>query len=122
VSTSAAAAPPRPASKLVPLRRNRDFQRLWIGQVVSTLGTRISSIGLPAARGTIPLGSLAAGILAQGLGADRALLVIAAVMALVTVSFTAPRMIRQAPSIDELLRTPRLQLAEKSQHTVGSRS
>jgi MFS family permease len=31
----------------VPLRRNRDFILLWSGQVVSTIGTRVSSLAYP---------------------------------------------------------------------------
>jgi MFS family permease len=31
----------------VPLRRNRDFQLLWLGQVVSDLGGRISGVAFP---------------------------------------------------------------------------
>lgn len=38
-----ATAPPRPP----PLRRNRDFILLWSGQVVSTIGTRITSVAYP---------------------------------------------------------------------------
>jgi MFS family permease len=30
-----------------PLRRNRDFTLFWLGQVVSTLGSRVSSVGYP---------------------------------------------------------------------------
>ncbi|MDQ2942985.1 MAG: MFS transporter [Candidatus Dormibacteraeota bacterium] len=33
--------------KRVPLRRNRDFMLLWSGQVVSTIGTRVSSLAYP---------------------------------------------------------------------------
>jgi MFS family permease len=33
--------------KPVPLRRNRDFMLLWSGQVVSTIGTRVSSLAYP---------------------------------------------------------------------------
>jgi MFS family permease len=33
--------------KPVPLRRNRDFILLWSGQVVSTIGTRVSSLAYP---------------------------------------------------------------------------
>jgi MFS family permease len=33
--------------KPVPLRRNRDFILLWSGQVVSTIGTRITSLACP---------------------------------------------------------------------------
>jgi len=38
-----AGGPPAPA----PLRRNRDFVLLWSGQVVSTVGTRVSSLAFP---------------------------------------------------------------------------
>ena len=31
----------------VPLRRNRDFMLLWSGQVVSALGSRVSSVAFP---------------------------------------------------------------------------
>lgn len=34
-------------AKPVPLRRNRDFMLLWSGQVVSTIGTRVSSLAYP---------------------------------------------------------------------------
>jgi len=37
---------PDPAAA-VPLRRNRDFLLLWSGQVVSTIGTRITSLAYP---------------------------------------------------------------------------
>jgi MFS family permease len=37
---------PDPAAT-VPLRRNRDFLLLWSGQVVSTIGTRITSLAYP---------------------------------------------------------------------------
>jgi MFS family permease len=37
---------PEPAAT-VPLRRNRDFLLLWSGQVVSTIGTRITSLAYP---------------------------------------------------------------------------
>jgi MFS family permease len=35
------------ADAVPPLRRNRDFQLLWIGSVVSVLGSRVSSIAYP---------------------------------------------------------------------------
>ena len=38
-------APPQPAPP--PLRRNRDFILLWSGQVVSTVGSRASSVAFP---------------------------------------------------------------------------
>jgi MFS family permease len=38
---------PSPAAGPVPLRRNRDFMVLWTSQVVSTVGTRVSSIAFP---------------------------------------------------------------------------
>jgi MFS family permease len=38
---------PGPAAGPVPLRRNRDFMVLWSSQVVSTVGTRASSIAFP---------------------------------------------------------------------------
>jgi MFS family permease len=34
-------------AELVPLRRNRDFLLLWSSQVVSTLGTRVTSVAFP---------------------------------------------------------------------------
>jgi predicted MFS family arabinose efflux permease len=34
-------------SAIVPLSRNRDFQLLWIGSVVSAVGSRVSSIAYP---------------------------------------------------------------------------
>lgn len=40
---AAAAAPTSPP----PLRRNRDFMLLWTGQVVSTVGSRASSVAFP---------------------------------------------------------------------------
>lgn len=30
-----------------PLRSNRDFRRLWIGQAISTLGSRVTAVALP---------------------------------------------------------------------------
>jgi predicted MFS family arabinose efflux permease len=36
-----------PPAGAVPLRRNRDFMVLWSSQVVSTVGTRVSSIAFP---------------------------------------------------------------------------
>jgi hypothetical protein len=36
-----------PAADPVPLRRNRDFMVLWSTQVVSTVGTRVTSIAFP---------------------------------------------------------------------------
>ena len=37
----------RPPAGPVPLRRNRDFMVLWSSQVVSTVGTRVTSIAFP---------------------------------------------------------------------------
>jgi MFS family permease len=39
--------PARDPAGLRPLRRNRDFLLLWSGQVVSTIGTRITSLAYP---------------------------------------------------------------------------
>ncbi len=36
-----------PDAPVVPLRRNRDFLLLWTGQVLSTVGTRISALAYP---------------------------------------------------------------------------
>ena len=33
--------------QLPPLRRNRDFQLLWIGQAASALGSRASTVAYP---------------------------------------------------------------------------
>jgi hypothetical protein len=35
------------AARNVPLRRNRDFMLLWSGQVVSTVGMRVSALAYP---------------------------------------------------------------------------
>jgi MFS family permease len=45
-STAGSAARP-PAAGPVPLRRNRDFMVLWTSQVVSTVGSRVTSIAFP---------------------------------------------------------------------------
>ncbi len=45
-STAGSATRP-PAAGPVPLRRNRDFMVLWSSQVVSTVGTRVTSIAFP---------------------------------------------------------------------------
>jgi predicted MFS family arabinose efflux permease len=37
----------RPSQAPPPLRRNRDFLFLWTGQVVSTVGSRVSSVAFP---------------------------------------------------------------------------
>lgn len=36
-----------PSTPLLPLRRNRDFMLLWTSQVVSTVGTRVTSVAYP---------------------------------------------------------------------------
>jgi predicted MFS family arabinose efflux permease len=36
-----------PYSEAVPLRRNRDFNLLWLGQVVSDVGARVSGVAFP---------------------------------------------------------------------------
>src|ERR687888_593037 len=33
--------------ELLPLRRNRDFMRLWVGEALSTLGSRIAYVAYP---------------------------------------------------------------------------
>jgi hypothetical protein len=45
-STAGSATRP-PAAGPVPLRRTRDFMVLWSSQVVSTVGTRVTSIAFP---------------------------------------------------------------------------
>ena len=45
-AADSATRPPAVAGP-VPLRRNRDFMVLWTSQVVSTVGTRVSSIAFP---------------------------------------------------------------------------
>ncbi|HEX4256622.1 MAG TPA: MFS transporter [Streptosporangiaceae bacterium] len=44
---TAGSEPVPPAVGPVPLRRNRDFMVLWSSQVVSTVGTRVTSIAYP---------------------------------------------------------------------------
>jgi MFS family permease len=40
-------AAPTGTRSVAPLRRNRDFMLLWSGQVVSTIGTRVTSVAYP---------------------------------------------------------------------------
>jgi hypothetical protein len=49
-STAAAiAAPELPAARPLPLRRNLQFQTLWIGMTASTLGVSVADIAYPLA-------------------------------------------------------------------------
>ena len=52
------------ATTPVPLHRNRDFMVLWTSQVVSTIGTRVSSIAYPLLVLAITRSPAAAGIVA----------------------------------------------------------
>jgi MFS family permease len=53
-----------PAAAAPPLRRHRDFMRLWAGETVSTFGSQVTELALPlAAVLTLSAGPLAMGVL-----------------------------------------------------------
>lgn len=72
--------------------------------VPDRLLARVQSVSLTIGWGSIPLGSLAGGVLAERLGASAALLVLAAAGAVVALAVSAPPTIRRAPRPEGLAR------------------
>jgi hypothetical protein len=63
---------------------------------------RVGSVILLVAWGTIPLGSISAGLLLEGFGAVTSMLVLAGVNLAVAVGATVTRTVRNVPPADEL--------------------
>jgi hypothetical protein len=74
--------------------------------VPDRLQARTTSVVRLIAWGTIPLGQLVAGFLAQGIGARPSFLVLAGVMLATAVAAAAAPSVRNAPSIDALAPEP----------------
>lgn len=62
----------------------------------------MSSVILLVAWGTIPLGSISAGFLLEGIGAVETMLVLAGVMLTVAIGATLTRSVREVPPIAAL--------------------
>jgi MFS family permease len=71
--------------------------------VPDRLMARVTSVGRLVAWGTIPLASLSAGVLAQGLGPKVTFLVLGGLLLAVAVTATAAPSIRKAPPLHALL-------------------
>jgi predicted MFS family arabinose efflux permease len=87
---------------------NVTFASYRYALVPDRLLARVGSSALVVGWGAIPLGQLTAGFLLQGLGAVKAIVVLAGVMVAVGVAATASQSIRTAPGLDELLALERV--------------